>query len=84
MNDKYLNYISLQQITKYCPRTLSVESVRGHFFQKKVSTVRGHFFQKKVSGDTSPESVHGHCVRLLGWCQNVTYTNSYWPVAYLL
>ena len=22
MNDKYFNYISLQQITRYCPRTL--------------------------------------------------------------
>ena len=47
MNDKYLNYISLQQITKYwgkCPRTLfSGESVRGHFFQGNVSadTVSG-------------------------------------------
>ena len=38
MNDKYLNYISLLQITKYCPRTLSPEkSVRGHFPLKKVS-----------------------------------------------
>ena len=37
MNDKYLNYISLQQITKYCPWTISGESVRRHFFQGKVS-----------------------------------------------
>ena len=49
MNDKYLNYISLQQIKKYCPRTLSGESVRGHFFSEE--SVRGHF-SLKVSADT--------------------------------
>ena len=58
MNDKYLNYICLQQITKYCPRTLFGESVRGHFFQGKClqtlfseESVCGHF-PLKVSGDT--------------------------------
>ena len=40
MNDKYLNYISLRQITKYCPRTL---------FQGKCPRT---LFQGKVSADT--------------------------------
>ena len=59
MNDKYLNYISLQHMTKYCPRTFSGESVQGHFYQGKCprtllsgESVRGHYF--------SEESVRGH------------------------
>ena len=59
MNDKNLNYISLQQITKYCPRTLSGVSVRGHFLSGE--NVRGHFFPGKMSVDTfSGKNVRGH------------------------
>ena len=36
MNDKYLIYISIHQITNNCPWTLSGESIRGHC-QGKVS-----------------------------------------------
>ena len=41
MNDKYLNYISLRQITKYCPRTLfsgevSADTVSGFLDGAKI------------------------------------------------
>ena len=43
------------------------DSVCGHF-QGKVSA--DTLFRGKCPRTLFPESVHGHCVGLLGWCQN--------------